>query len=103
MTNNYSLRSVTIKPTTATETKDAFLLNGESTVEDVTIMDFYSGYDRFTVTSGGGSTGSVVVTLATAPQAHAYVSGGVLNDTTFSSEVSATGATDVALSYMEIT
>ena len=88
-----SLRSVTIKPTTATETKDAFLLNGESTVEDVTIMDFYSGYDRFTVTSGGGSTGSVVVTLATAPQAHAYVSGGVLNDTTFSSEVSATGAT----------
>ena len=88
-----SLRSVTIKPTTATETKDAFLLNGESTVEDVTIMDFYSGYDRFTVTSGGGSTGTVVVTLATAPQAHAYVSGGVLNDTSFSSEVSATGAT----------
>ena len=41
----HSLRSVTITPTVGTNTNDAFLLNGETTVEDVTIKDFYSpGY-----------------------------------------------------------
>ncbi len=41
----HSLRSVTIAPTSGTNTNDAFLLNGETTVEDVTIKDFYSpGY-----------------------------------------------------------
>ena len=41
----HSLRSVTITPTSGTNTNDAFLLNGETTVEDVTIKDFYSpGY-----------------------------------------------------------
>ena len=38
----HSLRSVTITPTVGTNTNDAFLLNGETTVEDVTIKDFYS-------------------------------------------------------------
>ena len=38
----HSLRSVTITPTNPTNTNDAFLLNGETTVEDVTIKDFYS-------------------------------------------------------------
>jgi hypothetical protein len=36
-----SLRSVTIKPTLATNTNDAFLLNGETTVVEVTVSDFY--------------------------------------------------------------
>ena len=49
-----AIRSVTITPTTATRYKDAFLLNGESTVEDLTIKDFYSGRNNFTITSGGG-------------------------------------------------
>ena len=41
----HSLRSVTITPTAGTNTNDAFLLNGETTVEDLTIKDFYSpGY-----------------------------------------------------------
>ena len=51
------IRSVTIKPTVGTNANDAFLLNGESTVTDLTVMDFYSpGYafkfaPGFTVTS----------------------------------------------------
>lgn len=35
------LRSVNIKPTVATQTEDCFLLNGESTVEDLSVKDFY--------------------------------------------------------------
>jgi hypothetical protein len=37
------IRSVKITPTTATRYNDAFLLNGETTVEDITIADFFSG------------------------------------------------------------
>jgi len=37
----HSLRSVNISPTVATNNKDAFLLNGESTVEDLTVKDFF--------------------------------------------------------------
>lgn len=44
-----SLRSVTIQPTPATVDKDAFLLNGETTVEDLTI----SGY-RYNSTNNTG-------------------------------------------------
>jgi hypothetical protein len=53
----HSMRSVILEPTGATHTNDIFLLNGESTVEDVTIRNFYSpGYafkfaNNFTVTS----------------------------------------------------
>ena len=51
-----SLRSVIITPTVATQNNDAFLLNGESTVEDITIKDFFTGYafkfaPGFTVTT----------------------------------------------------
>ena len=56
-------------------------------------MDFYSGYSRYTVTAGGGSSGSVTVNIGVAPQAHTYVSGGKINNTSFSSEVNVTGAT----------
>jgi hypothetical protein len=51
------IRSVKIVPTLGTQNNDAFLLNGESTIEDLTIADFYSpGYafkyaPGFTVTS----------------------------------------------------
>ena len=37
----HSIRSVKIVPTTATQSNDAFMLNGETTVEDITIADFY--------------------------------------------------------------
>ena len=52
----HSIRSVNISPTVGTNSNDAFLLNGESTVEDLTVKDFYTGYafkfaPGFTVTS----------------------------------------------------
>ena len=37
----HSIRSVKIIPTTATQSNDALMLNGETTVEDITIADFY--------------------------------------------------------------
>ena len=40
----HSIRSVNISPTSGTNTNDAFLLNGETTVSDLTIKDFYNGY-----------------------------------------------------------
>ena len=33
------LRAVTIQPTGSTNTKDAFILNGEVTIEDITITE----------------------------------------------------------------
>ena len=51
-----SIRSVSISPTVATQNNDAFLLNGESTIEDLTVKDFFTGYafkfaPGFTVTT----------------------------------------------------
>ena len=37
----HSIRSVEISPTSGTQSNDAFLLSGDSAVEDVTIKDFY--------------------------------------------------------------
>ena len=45
----FSLRSVTIKPTVATQNKDAFLLNEASLVSDLTVKDFY--YDSVNAVS----------------------------------------------------
>jgi len=51
------IRSVTVQPTLLTQSNNAFLLNGESTVSDLTVKDFYApGYafsfaPGFTVTS----------------------------------------------------
>jgi hypothetical protein len=58
----FGIRSVKIIPTTATNDLDAFLINGETTVSDLTVADFYynstnnTGYafkfaNNFTVTS----------------------------------------------------
>ena len=88
-----SLRSVTIKPTTLTETKDAFHVNGESTIEDITVKDFYSGYSRYTITAGGAATGSLTVNVGVSPFAHTYVSSGTISDTAFTSAIAVTNAT----------
>jgi hypothetical protein len=37
----HNLRTVTIRPDTSSQSEDAFLMNGESGVENVTIRDFY--------------------------------------------------------------
>ncbi len=83
------LRSVRITPTTATQYNDAFLLNGETTVEDLTVADFFSNGNYFTVTSA--SAGSTTFNVGTAPFAHTYVSGGTI--TISSTEYAVTGAT----------
>jgi hypothetical protein len=70
------LRSVTIRATTATRYNDAFLLNGESTVEDIMITGFYSG-GMFHDTTAAGA-GSATLNVGTAPFAHVYVSGGTI-------------------------
>lgn len=52
----FGLRSVTIKPTEDTNTNDAIFVNGETTVEGLTITDFYDAYafrfsDQFRVST----------------------------------------------------
>jgi cytoskeletal protein CcmA (bactofilin family) len=64
------LRAVKILPTVATQNNDAFLLNGETTVEDITIADFFSpGYafkfaPGFTVSSRSPYVKNITVITA---------------------------------------
>ena len=77
-----NIRSVKIVPTTATRYNDAFLLNGQTTVEDITVADFYSGGNFFraeTQTNLGGFDQRATFDVGTAPFAHTYVSGGTIN------------------------
>ena len=46
------LRNTIIKPTVATQSNDAFLVEDDVTIENITIKDFYSGY-AFRFTPGG--------------------------------------------------
>ena len=71
------IRSVKIIPTTETRYNDAFLLNGETTVEDLTVADFFSGGNFYTVTNA--AAGTTTVNVGTAPFSHTYVSGGTIN------------------------
>ena len=73
-----SIRSVTIKPTVQSEFNDAFLVNGESTVEELTIKDFYSGGKYFQILTTPAAN-TFTVNIGTAPQAHTYVSGGTVD------------------------
>ena len=88
----HSIRSVNISPTTATRYNDAFLLNGESTVEDLTIKDFYSGGNYFTVTEVVNSD-TFKVNVGSTGQAHAYVSGGTVDFSDSTAAVNVTSAT----------
>jgi hypothetical protein len=47
-----NLRSVTIVPTLATKNNNAFLLNGQSTVSNLTVANFYSPGHAFSFASG---------------------------------------------------
>lgn len=55
MIKGTSLRTVIVKPTVATNTNSAFLLNGETTVSDITVTDFYEGH-AFRFASGAKTT-----------------------------------------------
>ncbi len=89
----HGIRTVTIQPTTTTRYKDAVLLNGESTVEDLTITGFYSGRNNFTITSGGGASGTLTVNLGATTDAHSYVSGGTITNDDKSINLAVTGST----------
>jgi hypothetical protein len=91
----HSLRSVTIQPTTATRYKDAFLLNGQTTVEDLMITGFFSGRNNFTIASGGEATGTFTSNVGVSPFAHAYVSGGTITNDAKTINLAVTGATYV--------
>jgi len=71
----HGIRAVNIKPTNATRYNDAFLLNGESTIEDLTVSDFHSGGNFFAVTEIVDTT-NIKFNVGTAPFAHTYVTGG---------------------------
>jgi len=71
------IRSVKIVPTVETRYNDAFLMNGETTVEDLTVADFFSGGNIFEVTAA--SAGSTTINVGLAPFAHTYVSGGLVS------------------------
>jgi len=88
----HSIRSVNISPTTATRYNDAFLLNGESTVEDLTVKDFYSGGNYFTVTEVVDSD-TFKVNVGPTGQAHAYVSGGTVDFSDSTAAVNVTSST----------
>ena len=88
-----SLRSVSIRPTTATRHNDGFLLNGETTINDLTITGFQSGRNNFTITGGGAATGTLTVNAGATPQAHAYVSGGTITNDAKTINAAITGAT----------
>ena len=70
------IRSVQISPTTATRYNDCFLLTGETTVEDLTITDFYSGGNFYTTTAAGA--GTTTVNVGPTDVAHTYVNGGTI-------------------------
>jgi hypothetical protein len=72
------LRSVTVQPTEETKFNDAFLMNGESTVEELTLTGYQSGGNFFTVTEIVDTT-NIKVNVGTAPFAHTYVSGGTID------------------------
>jgi len=73
-----SLRSVIIRPTTETRYNDAFLLQGETTVENLTVTGFYSGGNFFEVLSMPAAN-QFTVNVGTSPFAHTYVSGGTID------------------------
>jgi hypothetical protein len=72
------IRSVRIVPTAATNDKDCFLLNGETTIEDLTIADFYSGASSYTVLLSGLTATEFQVNVGTSDYPHIYQSGGVV-------------------------
>ena len=88
----YGIRTVNISPTTETRYNDAVLLNGESTVEDLTIKDFFSGGNYFNITETT-DTDTIKLNVGTAPFAHTYVSGGTVDFSDSTAPVNVTNAT----------
>ena len=73
----HGLRSVKVTPTTDTRYNDAFLLNGETTIEDLTVANFFSNGNLFIPSNS--NAGTTTMNVGVAPFAHTYVSGGIIN------------------------
>ena len=86
------IRNVIITPTSETRYNDAFLLNGESTLENLTIKDFYSGGNFFEITEIVDST-TIKVNVGTGPYEHIYESGGTVDFSDSTSPINVTNAT----------
>lgn len=83
-------RSVTIQPTVETNTNNAFLLNGETAVSDITVTNFYQGYafsfapDAKTTTRSPYVQNVSVITNGASAGKGALVDGSVCDATTTS-------------------
>ena len=54
------------------------MLNGESTIEELTVKDFYSGGKYFQILTTP-TANTFTVNVGATPQAHTYVSGGTVD------------------------
>ena len=83
--NGAGIRAVTIIPTVGTNTNNAFLLNGETTVSNLTVKDFNTGYafsfsPGFTVTSRSPYVQNItVITSGVSAGSGALVDGSLAN------------------------
>jgi len=82
----FSLRAVIIQPTAGTNTNNAFLLNGETAVSDLTVANFYQGY-AFSFAVGAKITSRSpyiqncsVITSGTLLESQSIIDGGFLSE-----------------------
>jgi len=94
-----SLRAVTIQPTAGTNTNNAFLLNGETAVFDLTVANFYQGY-AFSFAAGAKTTtrspyiqNCSVITSGALAGKGALVDGSVCDADTYEAAMMFTGCT----------
>lgn len=93
--NGAGIRSVSITPTELTKSKDAFLLNGETTIENLSVKDFYydtvanTGYAfrfapgvKVTTRSPYVRNVTVITKIGTSPAGHGALVDGSVADST---------------------
>jgi hypothetical protein len=108
----HSIRSVNISPTVGTQSNDAFLLNGESTVEDLTVKDFYTGYafkfaPGFTVTSRSPYIRNVTVltkgSVVSADDPRGFLQGDAGKGAFVDGSVATAGSKEAAMLFHSVT
>ena len=108
----HSIRSVNISPTVGTNSNDAFLLNGESTVEDLTVKDFYTGYafkfaPGFTVTSRSPYIRNVTVltkgSVVSADDPRGFLQGDAGKGAFVDGSVATSGSREAAMLFHSVT
>ena len=119
------LRAVNIQPSVATNNKDAFILNGEVTIEDLTVKNFYydsvnnTGYAfRFNPTGNDDSSGFLVTnrspyirnvsvitqgTTSTASDPRGFLAGDAGRGGFFDGELAAPGSQEASVLFQNAT